>query len=172
MYCCHLCFLLCLVLWKTSLHVFLSIYLGQCSTHLLRQVVGQVTDARSLVHRLVLQSHASLELILGREIPATCLEVNADDRGEADAVLVAAQLDVGSIFLARVEHLVERHVAYLDVSYISVIVTGGIHATYTSEGAEVLVELVSCTERQAEVILAAVHITVVAVLTAISESLV
>ena len=44
------------------------------------------------------------------------------DRSKADAALVTAQFNVGCIFLVRVEYLVKRHVAYLDVFNISIVV--------------------------------------------------
>ena len=87
------------------------------------QVVGEVANRRSLVHRLVFQAHAGLELILGREVPAAGLEVNSDDWREAYAALVAAQLYVCGVGLRGVEHSIKGHVAHLDVAHVAIVVT-------------------------------------------------
>ena len=94
------------------------------------------------------------------------------DRSETYTSLVAAQLDVGSIFLRRVEHFIERHIAYIDVFYISIVVGQCIDTANTQECAEVIAELICSTCRETIVILATVHITVEAVLAGFAESLV
>ena len=152
-------------------HALLHGLCGDSLCHGRTEVVLEITDRRCLVNTLILQSHTCLELILGSEVPAAETIVDADDRGEAEALLVTVQLDVTGVGLRRVEDFIERHVAHLDIAHIAIVATSGIHGAHTAEETQIGTQAVSSTHRETIVIGVATHVAVEAVLAVSTEHL-
>ena len=90
--------------------------------------------------------------------------VDADDRSEAESFLVAVQLDVTGVGLRRVEDLIERHVAHLNVAHIAIIAACGVDGTHTGKDTHIGAQLVGGTYGETIVIRIATHVAVEAVL--------
>ena len=145
-------------------HALLHSLRGNALCHCRTEIVLKVTDGRCLVDTLVLQSHTCLELILRCEVPTAETIVHTDDRGETETFLVTVQLDVAGIGLRRVENLIERHVAHLNIAYIAIIAARGVDGTHTGKDTHIGAQLVGGTYGETIIIGIATHVAVEAVL--------